>query len=144
MANEDQKKAATKRTGANPSPTKAKTPAKTTAKQAAATRTKSPSRPATAPAPAAPRSARKAGAQKTPTRTVAATPAKTRTKTPASAKPATKRGLSISPEERENMIRMAAYFKAEKRQFAPGFEVQDWADAEREVDEWLRQRRRAD
>jgi hypothetical protein len=38
------------------------------------------------------------------------------------------------------MIRMAAYFKAEKRAFAPGFEMQDWADAEHEVDEWLRQR----
>lgn len=37
------------------------------------------------------------------------------------------------------MVRMAAYFKAEKRHFAPGFAEQDWADAEREVDEWLRQ-----
>ncbi|AGA91610.1 Protein of unknown function (DUF2934) [Thioflavicoccus mobilis 8321] len=52
--------------------------------------------------------------------------------------------MTISPEERENMIRMAAYFKAEKRQFAPGFETQDWADAEREVDEWLSQHRHVD
>lgn len=51
--------------------------------------------------------------------------------------------IAISTEERENMIRMAAYFKAEKRSFAPGYAEQDWADAEREVDDWLRQQRRS-
>jgi hypothetical protein len=35
------------------------------------------------------------------------------------------------------MIQEAAYYKAEARNFAPGFEAQDWADAEREVDAML-------
>jgi Protein of unknown function (DUF2934) len=32
------------------------------------------------------------------------------------------------------MIRTAAYFKAEKRNLAPGGEVSDWLAAEEEVD----------
>jgi hypothetical protein len=35
------------------------------------------------------------------------------------------------------MIEKAAYYKAEARNFAPGFEAQDWAEAEREVDAML-------
>ncbi len=35
------------------------------------------------------------------------------------------------------MIAVAAYHKAEKRCFAPGNELRDWAEAEREVDEML-------
>ena len=45
--------------------------------------------------------------------------------------------LKISPEERWKMIAVAAYHKAEKRGFAPGSELQDWAEAEQEVDELL-------
>ena len=37
-------------------------------------------------------------------------------------------------KNRQTMIAEAAYFKAENRGFAPGFEVQDWLEAEREVD----------
>ncbi|MBK1693534.1 hypothetical protein CKO09_02105 [Chromatium weissei] len=44
---------------------------------------------------------------------------------------------TVSPEVRQKMIEDAAYFKAEKRNFAPGHEVQDWADAEREIDELI-------
>jgi hypothetical protein len=33
------------------------------------------------------------------------------------------------------MIEEAAYYRAEKRNFAPGFEAEDWAEAEREIDE---------
>ena len=40
----------------------------------------------------------------------------------------------VSDEERRNMIARAAYFRAEKRQFAPGHEVEDWIAAEVEVD----------
>lgn len=43
----------------------------------------------------------------------------------------------VTPEERLAMVRDAAYYKAEKRNFAPGHEAQDWADAEREIDELL-------
>jgi hypothetical protein len=34
------------------------------------------------------------------------------------------------------MIREAAYFRAEHREFAPGHELEDWLAAEREID-WL-------
>jgi hypothetical protein len=36
------------------------------------------------------------------------------------------------------MIREAAYFKAEKRGFAPGHELDDWLEAEEEIDKKLR------
>jgi len=35
---------------------------------------------------------------------------------------------------REGMIREAAYFRAERRAFAPGYELEDWFAAEREID----------
>ena len=40
---------------------------------------------------------------------------------------------SISAEERQQLIARAAYFRAEKRGFAPGWEQQDWFEAEAEV-----------
>ena len=40
---------------------------------------------------------------------------------------------SISAEERERLIARVAYFRAEKRGFAPGNELQDWVEAEAEV-----------
>ncbi len=42
-------------------------------------------------------------------------------------------GPSISPDEREKLVARAAYFRAEKRGFAPGCELQDWVEAEAEV-----------
>ena len=42
-------------------------------------------------------------------------------------------GPSISPEERQRLVARAAYFRAEKRGFVPGFELQDWVEAEAEV-----------
>jgi hypothetical protein len=36
-------------------------------------------------------------------------------------------------DELHRLIREAAYAKAEARQFAPGVELQDWLDAEKEV-----------
>lgn len=41
-------------------------------------------------------------------------------------------------EQRQCWIREAAYFKAEKRGFAPGRELDDWLTAELEIDERLR------
>ena len=38
------------------------------------------------------------------------------------------------------MIEDAAYYRAEKRNFAPGHEAEDWAAAEAEIDEMLRKR----
>jgi hypothetical protein len=37
-------------------------------------------------------------------------------------------------ELREQRIREAAYCRAERRGFAPGHELEDWLDAEQEVD----------
>ena len=45
--------------------------------------------------------------------------------------------IHISSEERWKMIAIAAYHKAENRGFAPGGELQDWAEAEQEVDKLL-------
>jgi hypothetical protein len=45
--------------------------------------------------------------------------------------------INISTEERWKMIAIAAYYKAEKREFAPGGELQDWIDAENEIGKHL-------
>ena len=39
----------------------------------------------------------------------------------------------LSAQERERLVAQAAYFRAEKRGFAPGCELQDWVEAEAEV-----------
>jgi hypothetical protein len=48
--------------------------------------------------------------------------------------------VRVTPEERWKMIAEAAYFRAQKRGFAPGDEVKDWLDAETEVAHQLGQR----
>ncbi len=45
--------------------------------------------------------------------------------------------IESSPEERLKVIAVAAYHKAEKRGFAPGDELQDWVEAEKEIDTQL-------
>jgi len=44
-----------------------------------------------------------------------------------------------SARELYEMIARAAYYRAEKRGFAPGFEADDWARAEAEVRQRLRE-----
>lgn len=51
------------------------------------------------------------------------------------AKKLVKKPSAPSQEERMRWIATAAYHRAEKRGFAPGYEVQDWLDAEAEIDE---------
>jgi hypothetical protein len=46
----------------------------------------------------------------------------------------------VSEEERRDMIARAAYFRAERRNFAPGHEEEDWVAAEAEVDRELARR----
>lgn len=46
-------------------------------------------------------------------------------------RPATAPGTGA--QERQMLIARAAYFRAEKRGFAPGGELQDWIEAEAEV-----------
>ncbi len=43
-----------------------------------------------------------------------------------------------SPELRQQMIRDAAYFRAERRGFGTGDPVQDWIEAEAELDRMIR------
>ncbi|MDX1811083.1 MAG: DUF2934 domain-containing protein [Gammaproteobacteria bacterium] len=43
----------------------------------------------------------------------------------------------VSPEEREEMIAEAAYYRAQQRGFAPEGKEQDWLEAEKVVDEML-------
>ena len=42
--------------------------------------------------------------------------------------------VTVTPEEREELIAIVAYFRAERRGFGPGGEVEDWLAAEREID----------
>lgn len=77
-------------------------------------------------------------ASKVPTKavarkTAAAKPRKARAKgspAPAQVQPATP---AITADERQILIEQAAYFRAEKRGFAPGSELEDWFEAEAEV-----------
>ena len=71
------------------------------------------------------------------------TPSPIKSAAPVQQQPPTvvKTSHAVTAKERDAMIRDAAYFRAEKRHFAPGFEADDWADAEREVDELLSRRR---
>lgn len=39
----------------------------------------------------------------------------------------------LNAQERDKLVAQAAYFRAEKRGFAPGYELQDWVEAEAEV-----------
>lgn len=55
-----------------------------------------------------------------------ATPRKRKTLTKKQAMPAVANAANLT-----DMIAMAAYYLAEQRQFAPGYELQDWLAAER-------------
>jgi hypothetical protein len=53
---------------------------------------------------------------------------------PAKAAKASAPGGFVGPGARTALIAKAAYFRAEKRGFAPGHEAEDWLAAETEVD----------
>ncbi len=44
---------------------------------------------------------------------------------------------AVSAEERHQMIAVAAYYLAERREFRPGYEIDDWLTAQEEVDRRL-------
>jgi hypothetical protein len=56
---------------------------------------------------------------------------------PAPAVAASVNNVEISPEARRGMIAEAAYLRAERRGFVPGYELEDWIAAESEVDSLL-------
>ena len=43
----------------------------------------------------------------------------------------------VPPDERDALIAEAAYFRAQKRGFAPGHELEDWLAAESEIAHFL-------
>ncbi len=47
--------------------------------------------------------------------------------------------VAVSPTERHDRIAEAAYLRAERRYFPPGRELEDWLEAEAEVDKLLTQ-----
>lgn len=46
--------------------------------------------------------------------------------------------MAMSPEQRLQLVSLGAYYRAEARGFAPGRELDDWLEAESEVDASLR------
>jgi len=54
-------------------------------------------------------------------------------------KTSTNGSTRIDPAERQQLIAERAYFRAEKRGFAPGGELQDWFEAEAEIEQVFRQ-----
>ena len=69
-----------------------------------------------------------------PTRTTAGAKVSAR-KRRAESQPAS---AKIVPEQRQDLIAQAAYFIAEKRGFAPGSELEDWLQAEAEIEACLK------
>jgi hypothetical protein len=61
----------------------------------------------------------------------------TQASAPAPAATASLTEVEISPEARRGMIAEAAYLRAERRGFVPGYELEDWIAAESEVDSLL-------
>jgi hypothetical protein len=52
-------------------------------------------------------------------------------------------GMEVSPEERHEMVAVAAYYRAESRGFLPGHEQEDWFEAAAVIDAMLETMRRA-
>lgn len=46
-------------------------------------------------------------------------------------------GTHVTETDRRQMIADNAYFRAERRDFAPGYEMVDWLEAEAEIDRYL-------
>ena len=75
-------------------------------------------------------------------------PSKSRTSKPAAKKPSSKKkpsaksepALGVTPEERQHMIAIAAYVRAEKRGFVGGNAGDDWVQAEAEIDALLKKK----
>jgi hypothetical protein len=97
----------------------------------AATTKAAPARDVPAKAEAVPSARVPAAAPKTPARPKAAPP-KAATPRKAAAEPPAATARPEGPDRGE-MVRMAAYFRAERRGFAPGHELEDWIAAEAEV-----------
>ena len=107
-----------------------------------------PAAPAKRVAAAKPKAPAKAPAVKTPepaAKKVAAKPVAAKplpkAATPKAAAAAAKKPKGVPPEQRRNYIEMAVYYIAERRGFAPGNPLEDWVQAEAEIDRLLAQGR---
>ena len=111
-----------------PTPRPKRTTTKTTSKTTAAA-TAAPA--ATTAASTKPVGAKAAAGAKAPASKQAAT---ARTAKGARPRPSDVAAPMIDPEYRRALIAEAAYLRAERRNFAPGYEVEDWLNAESEID----------
>jgi hypothetical protein len=129
------KQIVTKKTVAKPAATPDTQPA--TASSAKKTAAKKTVEPAASPVPAAAKGADDQGAAKKAAPTTAKA-AKPKPQPSPEEKPLSLQGLAnVTPEQRLDMIREAAYYKAEMRNFDVGHEADDWNEAEHEIDELL-------
>lgn len=88
--------------------------------------------------------AKKVVTKKTTTTKKSPAPATKKTVTAAKASPVAEAvHQEVSHQERYEMIANMAYFRAEQRGFEPGWEVHDWLESERLIDEQLRNRGRS-
>lgn len=62
---------------------------------------------------------------------------KTRARKTTASRSPTAAPIEVTREERWRMIAVAAYHKAEQRNFSGGREVDDWLEAEKEIDALL-------
>ncbi len=148
-------KIVTKKTAAKPAaPTETKGASAEADKKVAAKKTAPAAAkpaPTPSPAPAKPVMSKAAAAAAAAKAVTSPPPAETQAPAPAKKAPARKppgssadeKGVTlellanVTTERRLEMIREAAYYKAEKRNFEGGSEADDWAAAEREIDELL-------
>lgn len=97
------------------------------AKPVATAKVKAPAKAASKVEPAAKKPAAKPAGSKAVPKAVA----------PKAVAPRAKRPKGVPPEQRRNYIEMAAYYIAERRAFAPGNPLEDWVQAEAEIDRLL-------
>lgn len=100
----------------------------------ATTRNSAKALPAKRPAPAKAVTAAKV---KPATKAKTSPKAKTVPKAKVAPKAVARKPASVPPERRRNYIEMAAYYIAERRGFAPGNLLDDWVQAEAEIDRLL-------
>lgn len=125
-----------------PAPRPKRVTAKTAPKASAASPPAANTSPAAKPAVAKPAATNPAAARATAARPAApkaaasksAATAKTGKTARAAAHQSDSAAPMIDPEYRRALIAEEAYLRAERRNFAPGYEVEDWLNAESEID----------
>jgi len=107
--------------------------AKSVTKAASGKRTPAVATTGTAKAKAAPK-AKPATKPEPVAKATAAPKAAPKSAAAKSARPRAKKSAGVSLEQRRNYVEVAAYHIAERRGFAPGNPLEDWVQAEAEID----------